>query len=280
MASDDQEEAPKSCSDCGCGCGGAGGGARRSVGGILAAIAALIVLYVVGVAVFGGDRTEPGTQKAEDPAGAPSDPADPADPADPDEGKGTGLSIVRPGAGAKVARVVLDTAGAVELATPFQVTSAEVGNPKITDEVPMLYVGPEKFNDNWRARVDAGDAEAKALAKGHAEADYPGFAKYDFTVAEAGKYNLWVRAFWVDKCGNSVAVSLDGGPPLAITDSNFGRWLWTALSGMNAKLVELDLAAGPHTLTLINREDDCYIDQVLLQRVGGPAPKDGARASE
>lgn len=135
-----------------------------------------------------------------------------------------------------------------------------------------LYVGPEKFNDNWKGKLKTGEVEREPAQFGHADADAPGFARYTFRVPEDAAYEIWLRAFWVDDCGNSVDLALNDGPLMNITDSNVGRWTWRRLdtAERTARLFPLE-AGRDHTLTLCNREDDCYLDQILIRRHGDGA---------
>ncbi len=130
------------------------------------------------------------------------------------------------------------------------------------------YIGPEKWNDKWKKGQVKGE-----FRKGHEEARNPGFARYEFTVPEAGDYVLWVRAFWVDDCGNSIAVSIDGCKPVPLTGSTYGRWLWFKLRDIENEPLRIRLdKAKKHVITICNREDDLYFDQILL--LGADLPVD------
>ena len=228
--------------------------ARAALNIVLGALVLLAVAYAVH-AVF--------TDAPASLAGGPTDP--------PGDG-GSGLILASTSEAADGAQVVIDCADAVEIVEPFSQVSGATGPVAMAAAARALYVGPEKYNDRWRAKADAGDAEAVAMKKGHPEAEYPGYAKLEFEIAEKVDYRLWIRAFWVDRCGNSVAVCLDDGPPLPIADSNFGRWVWTPLLGINAKPTVFTLNPGKHVITLVNREDDCYLDQILLRDAAAKAP--------
>lgn len=146
-----------------------------------------------------------------------------------------------------------------------------------------LYIGPEKFNDTWKGNLDAGKVTKDDKQFGHPDASIPGFARYTFRVPETGSYALWVRAFWVDDCGNSVGVAVNDGPLFPLTDSNVGRWTWRRLENAERAARPFALDAGrDHTLTLVNREDDCYIDQVMFRVIapGLPVPTGPETSSE
>ncbi|MCW8132672.1 MAG: hypothetical protein KIS92_20160 [Planctomycetota bacterium] len=85
-----------------------------------------------------------------------------------------------------------------------------------------------------------------------------GRARYALAVEHAGAYRLWIRAWWIDGCSNSVAASFDGRAPEPIgNDGTYGRWHWV-------KGPRLDLAAGAHELLLLHREDGIELDQLAL----------------
>jgi hypothetical protein len=91
-----------------------------------------------------------------------------------------------------------------------------------------------------------------------------GLATFAFTVPEEGQYHLWCRVWWPDECGNSFSMQLDDGPVFTFgQDSTVKTWHWVAAP---ARLKQLQLAAGRHTLTIMNREDGAAVDQVLLTK--------------
>lgn len=136
-----------------------------------------------------------------------------------------------------------------------------------------LYIGPEKFNDTWKEKLDAGQVTRDPAQFGHPDATYPGFARYTFEVPETRDYELWIRAFWVDDCGNSVDLSVDDGPLWSMNDSNVGRWTWRRLETPERTPRRFRLDAGrSHTVVLCNREDDCYLEQLMLRDADAGAP--------
>lgn len=90
--------------------------------------------------------------------------------------------------------------------------------------------------------------------------DVGGEAVLALRVAAAGEYVLWARVWWLDSCGNSLTLVLDGGRPFAFgQDATYTSWHW--VRGM-----KVTLAAGAHELRIQNREDGVKVDQVLLTR--------------
>lgn len=119
--------------------------------------------------------------------------------------------------------------------------------------------------------ADAKEAAVWAAASGKAFLEVPegvgkppevgGEATCTFAVKEGGVYYLWCRVWWLDGCGNSVTLHVDGGQGIAFgQDGTYKTWHWVKAPSKPV----LDLAPGRHTLKLANREDGVRIDQVLL----------------
>lgn len=84
----------------------------------------------------------------------------------------------------------------------------------------------------------------------------------NFSVQKAGEYYLWCRALWYDQCGNSVSMSIDGQKPFTFgQNGTYEVWHWVKSP---PRLKQLVLSAGPHKLTIGNREDGIRIDQILF----------------
>jgi hypothetical protein len=81
---------------------------------------------------------------------------------------------------------------------------------------------------------------------------------YSVTVKEAGTYRTWLRSWWLDGCGNSCALSLNGGmPELVGNDSTYRIWHWVEGPSFN-------LDAGEQTLRILPLERGIRIDQIAL----------------
>ncbi len=110
----------------------------------------------------------------------------------------------------------------------------------------------------------------------------PGIAEgpvYEVTLPRAGRYRVWVRAWWQDGCANSCAIAADDGAPAMIgNDATYRVWHW-----IDGPI--LDLAAGTHHLRLLPRESGVRVDQLALatdleyQPVGGLQPSGAAVTS-
>jgi hypothetical protein len=86
-----------------------------------------------------------------------------------------------------------------------------------------------------------------------------GQATYKVRVAQPGVYTLWARTYWANGCGNSVAVSVNGGGVKVLgEDGTYDKWHWV---GGNARV---KLKAGVNTIVLKNRETGVSVDQFYL----------------
>lgn len=84
-----------------------------------------------------------------------------------------------------------------------------------------------------------------------------GDAVWRFSAGE-GEYIFWARVWWLDSCGNSLRIIIDGGRPFLFgQDGTYKSWHW--VKGMKVKLT-----AGTHELKIENREDGVKVDQILL----------------
>ncbi len=163
-------------------------------------------------------------------------------------------------------RILLEAEAAKVIAPPAVVRSGDSGPAATASNGKCVYIGPEKWNEKYRNGQVEGTYD-----KGHEEARHPGFARYTFEVAEGASYALWVRVFWVDDCGNSIDISVNGSRPGALTGSTYGRWLWQSFRDVENERVTLALEAGKtYTLTILNREDDVYFDQILFVPADSP----------
>ena len=89
-----------------------------------------------------------------------------------------------------------------------------------------------------------------------------GEAVIKFHIEKAGDYIMWARVLWDDECSNSFTAEIDDSAAFAFgQDLTFKTWHWVKSP---AKLKQLSLRAGPHNLTIKNREDGIKIDQVLF----------------
>ncbi len=165
-----------------------------------------------------------------------------------------GFTIVKGGAGGN--RLLLAATQPKELEPPVAVRSG--GEDVLAGAAggSACYIGPEKVN---------GKPETAQYKKGHPLAVNPGFAAYEFSVPADDDYALWLRAYWVNDCGNSVSVSLDGSAPRTLSGSTYGRWGWNLFRTGDGEPARIHLTKGQtHRLTICNREDDLYFDQILL----------------
>lgn len=84
-----------------------------------------------------------------------------------------------------------------------------------------------------------------------------GNAVYKIKVPASGTYQLWMRTWWYDACGNSFFVIVDNNPSVYVEDPTYQTWHWV-------KGPRLTLSAGTHTIRVQNREDGARMDQFML----------------
>ena len=115
-------------------------------------------------------------------------------------------------------------------------------------------------NDEWAAGasgcIDVGEVE------------------YPIVVPRDDLYRLWIRAWWMDKCGNSLRVWIDHQASRVFSDDDGARtgyreWHWVR------DRQPVHLTAGPHRIHFQVREDGIRIDSLALlpegQKPAGPA---------
>lgn len=169
-------------------------------------------------------------------------------------GNGSGFKIVP---GSRGHRILLEAEGVTEIELPFSLARATGQVAAGASGGKCVYLGPEKVNEK---------PETRKFKRGHPQAKHPGFVRYKFTVPWTGKYALWLRAFWVDDCGDSVLISINDSAPQTISGSTYGRWLWNCFKTGTGEPAWLQLEKGKtYTLTICNREDDLYLDQIMLR---------------
>ena len=94
-----------------------------------------------------------------------------------------------------------------------------------------------------------------------------GQATYSFNAKTAGVYTIWARALWQNGCGNSVTISVNGGPETTLgEDGMYETWHWV---GGRARV---KLKAGKNTLILKNRETGVQVDQFFFCQDSGYIP--------
>jgi hypothetical protein len=121
-------------------------------------------------------------------------------------------------------------------------------------ETPLKKVMPgasKQYSGNGFLEIPWDKNESKGI----------GQAGYRVNVKTAGTYTLWARTYWLNGCGNSIAVSVNDGP-LAVLgeDGTYDKWHWV---GGKARV---RLKAGVNILVLKNRETGVRVDQFFLSQ--------------
>lgn len=132
-------------------------------------------------------------------------------------------------------------------------------------EKPVSIVSPLKKVGGKGSDVSGGGCLEipwdKNLTKG------VGSAIYKFNVKTAGTYYIWARTFWMNGCGNSVKVNVNGsGDKILGEDGTYNDWHWV---GGKTRVA---LKAGQNTLVLKNRETGVQVDQFFLCQDGDYSP--------
>jgi len=103
----------------------------------------------------------------------------------------------------------------------------------------------------------------------------PGKATYEFELPRADDYYVFIRAKWLDSCGNSVYVRLDDESYQTMEDTlgqlsedNY-QWAWHPVQELG-QLRPFHLGAGQHVLELNTREDGPAFDKVLVSTEATP----------
>ncbi|HUT33053.1 MAG TPA: hypothetical protein VNE39_06215 [Planctomycetota bacterium] len=117
------------------------------------------------------------------------------------------------------------------------------------------------------------DEAGTPYGKAGSKPDVPRHARavYKFKVAVAGSYTFWCRRKWFDSCGDTLAMRLDKEGAQQADACLFGsddsskppRWDWSPVKEKGDPR-QFYLAAGEHTLEILNREDGPRFDVILL----------------
>ncbi|MDQ8204955.1 Ig-like domain-containing protein [Pelagicoccus sp. SDUM812003] len=112
---------------------------------------------------------------------------------------------------------------------------------------------------------------------GGGSASESNYVEFKFNVEEDGAYNLWVTYKAIDESSNSSFVSIDGGPAeqyfweMPVSSEFVGAFV---MESGSTEPLEIDLAAGPHTVRF-GYSEPVSIDQVELRVDPGLGFKNG-----
>ncbi len=87
-----------------------------------------------------------------------------------------------------------------------------------------------------------------------------GGAVFEFEAPADLECKIWLRVWWDGSCGNTINLKVDDEPRSVTVgnDGTYTTWHWLESPKM------YKLAAGKHTITLLNREDGIMFDQMLI----------------
>ncbi|HUU70367.1 MAG TPA: HEAT repeat domain-containing protein [Planctomycetota bacterium] len=146
--------------------------------------------------------------------------------------------------------------------------------PELAKTDPM-WVGLDGWSgDGWIQCLEGGGGNHEWLGGESGSIDI-GRIDYPIAVPRSGRYTLWARMWFTDKCGDSYYAQFERQPRRLMEhpwEGVLGEWrLWFWLTDHNGPV---ELEAGPHTLHVQVREDGIRIDQFCLVPEGS-APPDG-----
>ena len=102
----------------------------------------------------------------------------------------------------------------------------------------------------------------KRVKKRPGQEFYEGSIEIKFGVEKEADYVMWVRAWWMDGCGNSVFATVDkrmtAKHAMNVEGSTYKNLLWFKLDR------KIHLKQGSHVLRLQNREDGIRLDEVVF----------------
>jgi hypothetical protein len=181
-------------------------------------------------------------------------------------------------------RIVVEVESAKNAIAPFEVEENDECAGGKCLVLPEVWATKQELNPTFKVRggtelVSMKRAKDNPLGK----ALVPnGTVELPLEIAKAGRYNVWVRAWFANTCANSFYLSVDTPPPVdtdgdgkydenpphTLSGSTCERWRWVTLRDR-----ELDLAEGGHVVRIFNREDGIKIDQILFAEISdGPLP--------
>lgn len=136
----------------------------------------------------------------------------------------------------------------------------------VTNEAPMVLVKMETPPPGIKFVGGAsGNAYLEVpLGVGKTPKVKAGTAKIKVEIPADGTYTVWLRTYWEGECSNTFLVQIDDRPPFLIgADATFHAWHWVKYP-VSKMTPPPTMAKGPHTLTIIHREDGVRLDQLLL----------------
>lgn len=218
--------------------------------GILALV--LVVAVVIGVVAIGRSGDSDGSKPKPDP--------DKTKPVEPKVNSG-GTKIERPEI-VEAAKVTVECESFTSWENK-ETKKGEVVLVKRNEKIGQYDLGYLEIPDGWIDKCGYKDNKGKAF-------QLPGRAKYSFEVPRDDIYHIFLRAKWLDNCGNSIYLRIDGGSDLIIDDTE-GKvsessylWAWHPLRRKGGQLRQIQLQAGKHTLELGTREDGPKLDKFLI----------------
>lgn len=102
--------------------------------------------------------------------------------------------------------------------------------------------------------------------KGSRTDEHSGKVKFSAKIQDAGIYIAWVHAKWRDTCSNSCSLKVAEGTDFTVgNDDVFNVWHWVPAS-------KHTFAAGDNPVTISEREDGIFFDQILFTKDAAYVP--------
>ena len=160
-------------------------------------------------------------------------------------------------------------------------TPADVGtDPAAGDANIVLEAENGELSSPMQAQNDTTASSGKYIwvpqGTGNVSSPSPraGSAAYTFDVDESGTYQIWGRVFSATYGDDSFFVSVDGQEYIRWNTQVDASWTWDMVQAHNsADPLMLELSAGTHTLSLVQREDGCKIDKLIITMDAGFTPE-------
>ena len=161
----------------------------------------------------------------------------------------------------------------------FEVAPSDRLRPNLSSiaEKKPLYRGTNAASGRWIRCLEGAGGNHEWLGGESGSIDI-GRVQYPLVVPESGRYDIWARAWWMDKCGNSFNVWLDHGRAEVFRNADklkgpYRQWTWIS------RAEPVRLTAGIHTLHVQAREDGIRLDQFMLLPPGQNPPSGPAEAN-
>jgi hypothetical protein len=156
----------------------------------------------------------------------------------------------------------------------------ERAGPQIAESADPLFEGLEGHSGEGWIRCLQGAGSNHPQYGGRTGELLIGHIRYPIVIPEDGQYQMYIRMWFMDKCGDSIRYRIDHGRERLPNQKrytgdprNWRKWIWFTDSDG-----PMHLTAGQHTVYVEPREDGVRFDQFCLVRAGTESPHGHAGA--